>query len=118
MREKPHDGKASKRVSGQAQETLKWSPDFSDAPGSTQGKAQVIDPVRDRIDSDWAPGVPNDPSLLPTMFYQAGRQGVHADQSRRVHRTRRGTDRRTPGSTISGVYLGGHPPGSLVFRSC
>lgn len=29
------------------------------------------DPVRDRIDSDWAPGVPDDQGAMPTTLYRA-----------------------------------------------
>ena len=100
----------------------------SDAPGSTHGRAQVaFDPVMDRIDSDWAPGLPDDPGLLPTTLYQnlAGRVYTLVtwpDESTvrgevPLEQLRDKLDGRPlleGWYSICGEYLGEHPPGSLV----
>lgn len=112
----------------QAQGSTRQPRSSSDAPGSTHGRAQLAsDPVRDRIDSDWAPGMPDDPGLLPTTLYQnlAGRvytlttwpdeSTVHGEVPLEQLRDKLDGKPLLEGwYSISGEYLGEHPPGSLV----
>ena len=113
---------------GPAQGSTRQPRSSPDALGSTHGRAQVaFDPVRDRIDSDWAPGMPDDPGLLPTTLYQylAGRvytlvtwpdeSTVHGEVPVQQLRDILGGKPLLEGwYDICGEYIGEHPPGSLA----
>ena len=87
----------------------------------------ATNPVQDRIDSDWAPGVPDDPGLLPTTLYQALAGRVYTLVTYPDESTVRGeipleqledivgSGRVLEGwYSITGEYLGEHPPGTLA----
>lgn len=95
--------------------------------GSKHDRAQVASgPVRDRIDSNWAPGMPDDPGLLPTTMYQALAGRVYTLVTWPDESTARGEvpieqledmvgrgNVREGWYSISGDYLGDHPPASI-----
>ena len=96
--------------------------------GNTHGRAQLaVDPIRDRVDSDWAPGMPDDPGLLPTTLYQALAGRVYTLVTNPDESTARGEipfeqledivgkgNVREGWYSISGDYLGTQPPDSLA----
>ena len=128
MRQKRDDVNSSQSPPGQVQSSSRQPWSSPGAPGSTHGRARVAsDPVRDRIDSDWAPGMPDDPGLLPTTLYQAlaGRvytlvtwsdgSTVHGEVPLQQLEDIVGKGNVREGwYSISGFYLGGQPPSSLA----
>lgn len=127
MKRTPSNVNSSQTPPGQPQDFPRQPRSSPGTQVSTHGRAEVaLDPVRDRIDSDWAPGVPDDPSLLPTTVYQAlaGRvytlvtwpdeSTVHGEVPiEQLEDLLDGKPVVEGWYSISGVYLGAHPPGSL-----
>ena len=127
MGQKRSDVNTSQAPPGHVQGSPRQPSSSPGTQGSTHGRAQVaFDPVRDRIDSDWAPRMPDDPGLLPTTLYQAlaGRvytlvtwpdgSTVHGEVPiGQLEDLLDGKPVVEGWYSISGVYLGDHPPGSI-----
>lgn len=127
MGQKASTVNTSQAPPGQPQGSPRQPGGSSGASGSTHGRAQVAsDPVRDRIDSDWAPGMADDPGLLPTTLYQPLAGRVYTLVTYPDESTARGEvsveqlmdllDGKPVVEgwySISGIYLGNQPPGPI-----
>lgn len=119
---------ARKRSDRKARATARRPPGPGDSlPGRSGRAGATFDPVMDRIDSDWAPGMPDDPDTLPTTLYQLMDGRVHTLMTWPDESMARGEvplqqlldllDGRQPIDgwyDLLGRYLGEHPPGSLL----